>query len=134
MADKFKIPKFSSEAEEAQWWYDHRDELTKAFEDAIHSEKRGGSCETCHCRDKKVSSVVNLLSSFEREYTGSAMLVVKKIANPSSRASCSSQANNILHPSHHYRNTQSPYDPETFFVRHCETQASEMNFLTRVIT
>ena len=34
MADKLKIPKFSSEAEEAQWWYDHRDELTKAFEDA----------------------------------------------------------------------------------------------------
>ena len=34
MADKLKIPKFASEAEEAQWWYDHREELTKAFEDA----------------------------------------------------------------------------------------------------
>ena len=29
-----KIPKFATEAEEAQWWYDHRNELTKAFEDA----------------------------------------------------------------------------------------------------
>ena len=34
MADRFKIPKFASEAEEAQWWYDHRDEVAKAFEDA----------------------------------------------------------------------------------------------------
>ena len=34
MADKLIIPKFESEAGEAQWWYDHRDELTKAFEQA----------------------------------------------------------------------------------------------------
>ena len=34
MAGTFKIPKFASEAEEAQWWYDHRDEVAKAFEDA----------------------------------------------------------------------------------------------------
>ncbi len=39
MADKLKIRKFASEAEEAQWWYDHRDEVTKAFEDAA---ARGG--------------------------------------------------------------------------------------------
>ena len=44
MADKLKIPKFSSEAEEAQWWYDHRDELTKAFKDAAaQSELRSAS-------------------------------------------------------------------------------------------
>ena len=44
MADKLKIPKFSSEAEEAQWWYDHRNELTKAFEDAAaQGELRSGS-------------------------------------------------------------------------------------------
>ena len=34
MSDTFKIPDFASEAEEAQWWYDHRDELTKAVENA----------------------------------------------------------------------------------------------------
>jgi hypothetical protein len=34
LADKLKLPKFASEAEEAQWWYDHREEVTKAFEDA----------------------------------------------------------------------------------------------------
>jgi hypothetical protein len=35
MADKLKLPKFGSEAEEAQWWFDHRnDEVTKAFKDA----------------------------------------------------------------------------------------------------
>jgi hypothetical protein len=26
MPDKFKIPQFTSEAEEAQWWFDHRQE------------------------------------------------------------------------------------------------------------
>jgi predicted DNA binding CopG/RHH family protein len=41
MADKLKIPKFSSEAEEAQWWYDHRDELTEAFEDAAAQGELG---------------------------------------------------------------------------------------------
>jgi len=41
MADKLKIPKFSSEAEEAQWWYDHRNELTKAFEDAAAQGELG---------------------------------------------------------------------------------------------
>jgi proline dehydrogenase len=32
--DKFKIPQFTSEAEEAQWWFDHRQELAQAFQDA----------------------------------------------------------------------------------------------------
>jgi hypothetical protein len=44
MADKLKLPNFSSEAEEAQWWYDHREEVTKAFEeDAARGELRTGS-------------------------------------------------------------------------------------------
>lgn len=44
MADRLKIPKFASEAEEAQWWYDHRGELAKAFEDAAaRGELRTGS-------------------------------------------------------------------------------------------
>lgn len=47
MVDKPKIPKFASEAEEAQWWYDHRDELTKAFEDAAaRGELHTGSAAT----------------------------------------------------------------------------------------
>ncbi|MCU1260743.1 MAG: hypothetical protein JWO80_3628 [Bryobacterales bacterium] len=33
MAEKLTLPKFASEAEEAQWWFDHRDEVTKVFED-----------------------------------------------------------------------------------------------------
>ncbi len=42
MADKLKLP--ASEAEEAQWWYDHREEVTKAFEDAAaRGELRTGS-------------------------------------------------------------------------------------------
>jgi hypothetical protein len=27
--DTRKVPKFVTEAEEAQWWYDHREELTR---------------------------------------------------------------------------------------------------------
>src|SRR6266542_3361719 len=34
MAEKFKIPHFESESEEAEWWYEHREELAKAFDDA----------------------------------------------------------------------------------------------------
>ena len=34
MPDKFTIPQFTSEAEEAQWWFDHRQELAQAFQDA----------------------------------------------------------------------------------------------------
>jgi hypothetical protein len=42
MADKLKLPKFASEAEEAQWWFDHRnDEVTKAFKDAAAKGKLG---------------------------------------------------------------------------------------------
>jgi hypothetical protein len=33
-ADKFKTPKFTGEADEAQWWFDHRQELSQAFQDA----------------------------------------------------------------------------------------------------
>ena len=44
MAEKLKIPKFASEAEEAQWWYDHRNKLTKAFEQAAaRGELHSGS-------------------------------------------------------------------------------------------
>jgi predicted DNA binding CopG/RHH family protein len=41
MTDKLKLPKFANEAEEAQWWFDHRDEGAKAFEDAVAEGKLG---------------------------------------------------------------------------------------------
>jgi hypothetical protein len=31
---KFRIPQFADEAEEAKWWFDHREEVVRAFEDA----------------------------------------------------------------------------------------------------
>ena len=34
MTDRLKIPKFPSEADEANWWFDHREEVAKAFEEA----------------------------------------------------------------------------------------------------
>jgi hypothetical protein len=40
MADQLKLPKFASEAEEARWWFDHRDdEVAKAFENAAAEGK-----------------------------------------------------------------------------------------------
>jgi hypothetical protein len=44
MAKKLNVPEFASEAEEAQWWYDRRDELAEAFEvAAAQGELRRGS-------------------------------------------------------------------------------------------
>jgi predicted DNA binding CopG/RHH family protein len=44
MTDKFQVPKFATEAEEAEWWYNHRDDLTKVFEDAAaKGQLRSGS-------------------------------------------------------------------------------------------
>jgi hypothetical protein len=31
MSEMLELPKFASEAEEAQWWYDHREERAEAF-------------------------------------------------------------------------------------------------------
>ncbi len=41
MADKLEIPKFASEGEEARWWYAHRDDLAKAFQDAASRGELG---------------------------------------------------------------------------------------------
>jgi hypothetical protein len=36
--EKRRLPKFASEAEEAQWWYDHRDEIA---DDMIAASREG---------------------------------------------------------------------------------------------
>ena len=43
--DKPKIPQFSSEAEEAQWWYENREWLTEEFQKAAREGrlKRGST-------------------------------------------------------------------------------------------
>ena len=33
--DKLEVPRFGSEAEEAQWWFDHRDETADLMENAV---------------------------------------------------------------------------------------------------
>jgi predicted DNA binding CopG/RHH family protein len=35
MSDKPTIPQFGSEAEEAQWWFDHREETARWMEQAV---------------------------------------------------------------------------------------------------
>jgi predicted DNA binding CopG/RHH family protein len=34
LSDKFKIPKFTNEADEAEWWFNHRQQLAQAFREA----------------------------------------------------------------------------------------------------
>lgn len=35
MSEKLKIPKFKSEAEEAEWWDEHREETARWMEEAV---------------------------------------------------------------------------------------------------
>jgi hypothetical protein len=51
MADRLRTPRFANEAEEAQWWFDHRDELTGAFEDAAARGIRLDPVDICRARD-----------------------------------------------------------------------------------
>jgi predicted DNA binding CopG/RHH family protein len=59
MVEKLKLPKFSSEAEEAQWWFDHRDdEVAKAFEEAAAEGKlRTGSAANLAREEKATAGV-----------------------------------------------------------------------------
>jgi hypothetical protein len=45
MMDKPKIPKFSNEADEAQWWYENREWLSEQFQEAAREGrlKRGST-------------------------------------------------------------------------------------------
>ena len=60
--DKLEVPRFGSEAEEAQWWFDHRDETagfmesavaegrTLSLEKVLAHERNGGSTPTVSIR------------------------------------------------------------------------------------
>jgi ABC-type taurine transport system substrate-binding protein len=41
MVSKIKLPRFANEAEEAQWWYDHREEIGDELVAAIRSGQNG---------------------------------------------------------------------------------------------
>jgi predicted DNA binding CopG/RHH family protein len=58
MADKLKIPRFASEAEEAQWWFDHRAEVARSFEDADAEGKlRTGSAASLARKENPAAGV-----------------------------------------------------------------------------
>jgi predicted DNA binding CopG/RHH family protein len=62
MNGKFKIPKFDSEAEEAQWWFDHREDTAKLMQEAaaagettnlatiLRNRREGGATPTVSIR------------------------------------------------------------------------------------
>lgn len=39
MSEKLEIPRFASEAEEAEWWFNHRDETAALLETAVAAGK-----------------------------------------------------------------------------------------------
>ena len=41
MVSKIKLPRFANEDEEAQWWYDHREETGRALLEAVQSGQNG---------------------------------------------------------------------------------------------
>ena len=41
MVSKIKLPRFANEAEEAQWWYEHREETGRALLEAVQSGQNG---------------------------------------------------------------------------------------------
>ena len=45
-----QIPSFASEAEEAQWWYDHREELAQDFVDAAKAGRLGEGSKARNAR------------------------------------------------------------------------------------
>ena len=78
MPDRLKTPKFASEAEEAQWWYDHRDELTKAFEDAAgRGELHTGSAARL-ARDRTVGVTPTTTIQLDPEDTSRALALAAK--------------------------------------------------------
>lgn len=65
MADKLKTPKFANETEEAAWWFDHRDGLTEAFEDAAkEGTLKVGSLANLVRKENGVAPTATILTTF----------------------------------------------------------------------
>ncbi len=62
-----KIPKFATEAEEARWWYDHRDELTKNFEGASAAGELGRSSAARLARERASGMTPTTTIRLDRE-------------------------------------------------------------------
>lgn len=58
--EKRIIPVFKTEAEEAQWWFDHREELG---EDALRAVERGDTGEGTMARVARLKAVKELVRS-----------------------------------------------------------------------
>jgi predicted DNA binding CopG/RHH family protein len=66
MIEKPSIPKFSSEAEEAEWWYANREWLTQEFLQAAKERKlKRGSTVMERLRARELGSLTVPLSSDE---------------------------------------------------------------------
>jgi hypothetical protein len=60
--EKRIIPKFESEAEEARWWYENREELAQDFVNAVR-EGRSGPGSVARLREKQRAREAGLLAA-----------------------------------------------------------------------
>jgi hypothetical protein len=61
MAEKIIVPAFATEAEEAQWWFDHREETGRALVEASQQVRNGEGSLGRHAR--KLRELTNAESS-----------------------------------------------------------------------
>jgi hypothetical protein len=50
MAGTLKVPAFATEADEAQWWFDHREETGRALVEAVQQGRNGEGSLGRHAR------------------------------------------------------------------------------------
>ncbi len=59
--EKRIIPKFESEAQEARWWYENREELAQDFVDAVR-EGRTGPGSMARLREKQRATETEVIA------------------------------------------------------------------------
>jgi predicted DNA binding CopG/RHH family protein len=73
MSEMQRIPKFASEAEEAQWWYDHREERAEAF---VKASREGRVTQGAMVRRGLVRTPTVMIPS--EDFADAKMLAEKK--------------------------------------------------------
>jgi hypothetical protein len=66
--EKRIIPKFATEAEEARWWYENREELAQDFVNAVR-EGRAGPGSMARLRERQRAREAELAAAAPIEHT-----------------------------------------------------------------
>jgi hypothetical protein len=60
---KTEVPKFANEAEEAKWWFDHRDEVAAKMLAAAKNGQRGEGSVARYARKLRKAGVAELVET-----------------------------------------------------------------------